>query len=262
MTTGSTGLTAGHYAFADGIEPEVRRRAVSFLDRKASDFLGDGIIEVERLQGGASNVNLRLVAGGRRYALRLCDPEARRWGVDRAASIQAQQDAAELGLAPRILASELPSGDFLAEYADGVQMTAAMLADDTLVARVARTLRTLNAGTTTSQDFSPFDDARIFIEHADAEKAPRPDRYDEMLARLLRVEALFATRDVPRGFCHSDSSPTTGFSWSTSTTRATAGRLSSWRRCAARPNSTTSAPPRCSGHTTRRRTTASGPAWS
>lgn len=207
MTTGSMGLTAGHYAFADGIEPEVRRRAVSFLDRKASDFLGDGIIEVERLQGGASNVNLRLVAGGRRYALRLCDPEARRWGVDRAASIQAQQDAAELGLAPRILASELPCGDFLAEYADGAQMTAAMLADDALVARVAQTLRTLNAGTTGSRDFSPFDDARIFIEHADAEKAPRPDRYDEMLARMLRVEALFATRDVPRGFCHSDSVP-------------------------------------------------------
>ncbi|MFH0175904.1 phosphotransferase [Streptomyces cacaoi] len=199
--------TGGRYVFAEGVEQEVREHAVSFLEGRAADVLGEGTVKIERLQGGACNVNLRLTAGDSRYALRLCDDEAERWGVVRAASIQAQQEAHHLGLAPRIVASELPRGDFLAEFADGVQMNAAMLADDALVARVAQTLRALNAGTTTSRDFSPFDDARTFIEYADAEKAPRPDRYDEMLARLLRIEGVFQNRNAPRGFCHSDSVP-------------------------------------------------------
>lgn len=209
MTTTSSQdlVTRGRYVFADDIGADVRARTVSFLDRKAADVRAAGTVRVERLHGGASNVNLRLAVGSRRYALRLCDAESWRWGVDRAASIQAQQDASGLGLAPRIVASELPCGDFLAEFADGVQLTGTMLADDAFVARVARTLRTLNAGTTTSRDFSPFDDARIFIELADAERALRPDRYDEMLGRLLRIEALFESRDAPRGFCHNDSVP-------------------------------------------------------
>ena len=45
--TGSADLTAtGRYAFAEGIEPDVRERAMSFLDRKASHLLGDDTIKV------------------------------------------------------------------------------------------------------------------------------------------------------------------------------------------------------------------------
>lgn len=95
----------------------------------------------------------------------------------------------------------------MSEFLDGHQLTPELLRDDRLLELVAATWRRLNAASTTSRDFSPFDDARTFLDCGDADQAPRPDRIDEMLAALLRVEALFVNRDLPRGFCHSDSVP-------------------------------------------------------
>jgi thiamine kinase-like enzyme len=194
------------YEIELGISAEIRDDAVSFLESNAADHLG-AVVTIDRLQGGASNVNLRLTSGRDRYALRLCDADAARWGVDRAAAIQAQKDAASIGLAAEVLASELPSGNFLSEFLDGEQLTPELLKQDQLLELVASTWRKLNAGSTTSRDFSPFDDARTFLDCGDADQAPRPDRIDEMLAALLRIEAFFVNRDLPRGFCHSDSVP-------------------------------------------------------
>ncbi len=82
-----------------------------------------------------------------------------------------------------------------------------MLHEEKYLSMVAGAWLRLNASTSTSRRFSPFDDARTFIDYADSDNAPRPDRLDEMFAALLRVEALFVNRDLPTGFCHSDSVP-------------------------------------------------------
>lgn len=185
---------------------EILEQAIAFLDRHSAGLVA-GDVQLNYLAGGASNVNIKVTCDLGTYALRLCDPDGSRWGVDRAAAIQAQQDAAAMGLAPRVVASELPSGHYLAEFAEGHQLTPQLLEEAENLELVARTWRKLNAGTTSSRIFSPFDDARTFIEYADADGAPRPPRLGEMFAALLRIEALFANRPAPRGFCHSDSVP-------------------------------------------------------
>lgn len=195
-----------HYTADSDLSRETVDEAIAFLERHDSDRF-DGEVNLSRLTGGASNVNLRVESASAVYALRLCDADAVRWGVDRRAAIQAQQDAADMGLAPRILASELPSGHYLAEFVEGEQLTPEDLKQEKYLSLVAETWRRLNAGATTAREFSPFDDARTFIEYADADHAPRPPRLDEMFAALLRVEALFTNRAAPRGFCHSDSVP-------------------------------------------------------
>ncbi|MFC8502604.1 phosphotransferase [Pedococcus sp. NPDC057267] len=194
------------YRALPGVSDEVYEQAVSFLDRQAADLMR-GEVTLAMLQGGASNVNLVVESGGDRYALRLCDADAARWGVDRAAAITAQNQAAQLGLAPRVLAFELPQGDYLAEFIPGFQLTPELLREERYLAMVAGAWRRLNVNSTTSRTFSPFDDARTFIDCADADDAPRPERLDEMLAALLRIESLFVNRDLPQGFCHSDSVP-------------------------------------------------------
>lgn len=202
-----TGVSATTtYCAADDVSSEVADQAVAFLDAHAAGIVS-GEVTLSLLAGGASNVNLKIVADQGSFALRLCDPDGFRWGVDRAAAIQAQQDAAAMGLAPRIVAAELPSGHYLAEFIEGSQLTPELLRNESHLALVARTWRRLNEGTTSSREFSPFRDARTFIEFADADDAPRPPRLDEMLAALLRVEALFENHPAPRGFCHSDSVP-------------------------------------------------------
>lgn len=194
------------YRCEAGIDDALEAQAVEFLERHVPDLLGPAV-HLARLTGGASNVNLRVTCGTATYALRLCDPDAVRWAVDRAAAVRAQRDAAAMGLAPDVVRAELPSGHYLAEFVPGVQLTPELLREDRYLTLVARTWRRLNAGSTTARTFSPFDDARTFIEYADADAAARPPRLDEMLAALLRVEALFANRPAPRGFCHSDSVP-------------------------------------------------------
>jgi thiamine kinase-like enzyme len=194
------------YSCEPDIDHALEAQAIDFLERHAAGLLAADV-HLARLAGGASNVNLRVTCGANSYALRLCDPDAVRWGVDRAAAVQAQRDAAAMGLAPDVLAAELPSGHYIAEFVPGTQLTPELLHEERYLALVARTWRRLNAGTTSSRTFSPFEDARTFIEYADADDAPRPPRLDEMFAALLRVEALFANRPAPRGFCHSDSVP-------------------------------------------------------
>jgi hypothetical protein len=194
------------YHAAPDVSAEIYEHAVGFLDRHGDGLVGDDV-RISRLQGGASNVNLVVESGDRTYALRLCDPDAARWGVDRKAAIVAQSEAAALGMAPEIVASELPSGDYLSVFVPGFQLTPELLREERYLAMVAGAWRRLNVHTTESRVFSPFDDARTFVDCADADDAPRPPRLDEMLAALLRIEALFDNHDLPRGFCHSDSVP-------------------------------------------------------
>lgn len=201
-----THTNALSYECSSDMSDEIRQQAIRFLETHGRKVLS-GEVELSLLTGGASNVNVKVSCPSGLFALRLCDADGERWGVDRAAAIEAQRDAAALGLAPAILAAELPSGHYLAEFDPGVQLSPESFQDVANLELVAHTWRLLNAGRTKARVFSPFDDARTFIEYADADGAPRPPRLDEMFAALLRVEALFANHPAPRGFCHSDSVP-------------------------------------------------------
>lgn len=164
-------------------------------------------VRVSRLSGGASNINLRITAGSADWALRLCDARAERWGVDRSAAIQAQTDAASIGLAPRILAHCLPAGHFLSEFIDGVTVTSDYIREARLLEAIGRSLRTLNQGSTTARDFSPFDDLGTFLEYGDGDGVGFAAQITGELAAVKRIQSMFETRDAPRGFCHSDLVP-------------------------------------------------------
>lgn len=197
--------TTSDLTFADDVDEPVRVTVRRLLTQWAVP--GTEGARVAKLAGGASNVNLRIAGPEQSWALRICVADPDRWGVDRAAAIQAQADAAALGIAPRLVAHQLPEGHYLSEFVDGVMLTKERLRGENLIPAVARTLRSLNAGRTASRDFSPFDDTRIFLELGAAESARQPEDMDSYLARALRVEALFKTRKAPRAFCHSDHVP-------------------------------------------------------
>ena len=127
------------YRTAPGVSDEVREQAVAFLNAHGAGIVS-GEVELSLLTGGASNVNVKVVCTSGTYALRLCDPDGVRWGVDRAAAIQAQRDAAAMGLAPRIVVAEKPSGHYLSEFDPGTQLTPESLRDSVNLELVARTV--------------------------------------------------------------------------------------------------------------------------
>lgn len=192
------------------VEPDVdessRRLAEELLDEWGIIPAGE-TVRIARLSGGASNVNLRISAGESTWALRLCDPLGERWGVDRAATIQAQNDAAEMGLAPRVVAQKMPAGHFLSEFVEGTTVTSAYVREADLLEPIARTLRELNAGSTTGRVFSPFRDLGTFLEFGDGDGVGFAPQITDELAAVTRIRALFETRPAPRGFCHSDLVP-------------------------------------------------------
>ena len=208
MTAPSAGVGVGRFRleFAADIDDALQQQVIGLLEAWAIPEI-TGEMQVSRLAGGASNVNLKLTSSRNSYALRVCMPESARWGVQRAAAIQAQCDAAALGVAPSIIASDLDEGHFLSTFVEGTVLTPELLRSERLLPEVAKTLRRLNAGTTRSREFSPFVDMRTFVEFGSAEHAPQPVGLDEMLARAFRIEALFKNRAVPRAFCHSDLVP-------------------------------------------------------
>lgn len=166
-----------------------------------------GTFHVSRMSGGGSNSNLKLEGEGGAFALRLCAANPERWGVIRAASIQAQSDAAEADLAPPILASRLPEGHFLCPFLPGGVLTPERMRAQNLLPTVVETLRALHQLKTTARDFSPFDDAAEFMRLGDAEGAVRPAEFPAMYARVLEIGALFHEVRPPRAFCHSDLVP-------------------------------------------------------
>ena len=206
MVTRTAPSRTVRFRYADDIPDGVRRQVEQLLTQW-SHVQVTGEVHVRRLTGGASNINLELRSDAGALALRLCMPDSARWGVDRAAAIQAQVDAAALGLAPEVIAHQLPEGHYLSRFVEGAVLTHESLRSDHAIPVVARTLRRLNTGSTSGRHFSPFDDLRTFVELGAAEHADVPPDTDELLARVLRIEALFRTRAAPRGFCHSDCVP-------------------------------------------------------
>lgn len=209
MTTSSSKTDAAVGAelrFADDIGPELRQRVHALIDDWSIAELR-GPVDVTRLAGGASNINLLLAGAASSFALRICMPDSARWGVDRAAAIQAQRDAAALGVAPRVVAHALPAGHYLSEFVEGTVLTGELIRAEGLLPDIAATLRRLNSGSTTARIFSPFHDMRTFVELGAAEGAHQPAALDQMLAVAFRIEALFENRAAPRAFCHSDLVP-------------------------------------------------------
>lgn len=198
---GSLGLE-----FAEDIGPELREQIGTILAGWPIPELV-GTFRVARMSGGGSNVNVKLDNGERPLALRVCAPDPGRWGVIRAASVQAQKDAARGDLAPPVLAWQPPEGHFLCPFLEGGVLSPERMRSEGLLPAVVETLRSLHCLATSSRDFSPFEDAANFVRLGDEEGAVRPAEFAEMYDRVRKIEALFLSIAAPRAFCHSDLVP-------------------------------------------------------
>ena len=200
-----TSAKTAQLTYADDVDDATRELVTSLLTEWAVP--GTENATVTKLAGGASNINVRIDGESRSWALRLCMPDADRWGVDRAAAIAAMENAAAVGVAPRVVAHQLPEGHYLSEFVVSRMLTKETLRSEDLIPNVAETLRQLHTAPAIGHDFSPFHDMRVFLELGSAEGAEHPTGLAANLARAMRVEALFTTRHAPRAFCHSDHVP-------------------------------------------------------
>ena len=158
------------------------------------------------LEGGITNRNYRLNFGGHDYVVRLPGKRTEVLGIDRQAECQANDAAAELGIAPKVAAMLEDPPCLVTAFVKGRELTAEELREPDTLAEVARALRTYHDSDTelptTFDSFALVDD---YAAKAREHGGEPPEEFEQARARARDIEAAIGGQaehaPVP---CHND----------------------------------------------------------
>jgi thiamine kinase-like enzyme len=208
MTQRPWGKSGAAVTYAADVDVASRAEIEALLADWDLELFPGEEVEVSVLLGGANNRNFVARTPKVKYALRIANPQNERFAVDRGSAIQAQRDAAAGGLAPPVVASQLPAGHVLSTFVEGVTLLGAgQLQEREVLEAVGGTLRQLHALPSAIRSFSPFEDIRLFARLARSDGTAIPDDLDELLGSVWQIEALVKEEDLPVVFCHNDTVP-------------------------------------------------------
>src|SRR5262249_57652016 len=91
--------------------------------QKLTPELGEPEGEPTPLEGGITNRNYSMTMGGKRYVIRVPGKDTNLLGIDREGERQANESAAELGIAPPVAAMLTNPPALVTEFVDGKEMT-------------------------------------------------------------------------------------------------------------------------------------------
>ena len=150
---------------------------------------------VEPLGGGITNRNFKVSVGGEAFVLRIGGKDTELLGIDRAAEHAASRVAAELGLAPEVVAFVEPEGYLVTRYVDGE-------VGRVDVERVGALLRRLHRGPALASRFDCFRVVEVYRATALERGAAVPSAYERAKELAGRIERRRA--GVTPCPCHND----------------------------------------------------------
>jgi thiamine kinase-like enzyme len=150
---------------------------------------------IEPLGGGITNRNFRVEVGDEMFVLRIGGEDTQLLGIDRDAEHAASRVAAELGLAPEVVAFVEPEGYLVTRYVEGE-------VGKVDVAEVGVALRRLHDGPTIPSRFDSFRVVEAYRAVADERGVAIPPAYDHASELAERIEQ--RRRDAPLCPCHND----------------------------------------------------------
>ncbi len=176
---------------------------------RLSALLGPREGAVRPLDGGITNRNFRVVFGGTDYVVRLPGKDTNLLGIDREAECEANERAAQLGLAPKVAARLNTPACLVTCFVTGQEMTPKELREPGAVGEVARALRAFHeSGLELPTDFQVLDIARDYSEVVRGRGSEPPQAFEDALENAGRVAA--AVREDPEHTpvpCHNDLLP-------------------------------------------------------
>jgi thiamine kinase-like enzyme len=150
---------------------------------------------IEPLGGGITNRNFRVEVGDEAFVLRIGGEDTRLLGIDRSAEHAASRVAAELGLAPEVVAFLEPEGYLVTRYVDGE-------VGKVDVAQVGAALRRLHDGPAIPSRFDSFRIVEVYRAVAEERGVSVPSVYEHASELAHRIEQI--RRDAPLRPCHND----------------------------------------------------------
>ena len=151
--------------------------------------------ELEVLGGGITNRNFKVTVDGERYVLRIGGKDTELLGIDRAAECAASRVAADLGLAPAVVAFVEPEGYLVTRYVEGK-------VGELDVAAVGGSLRRLHDGPGLPVDFDSFRVVEIYRDRALRHGVVVPAAYEHAEATADLIER--RREGVAPCPCHND----------------------------------------------------------
>jgi thiamine kinase-like enzyme len=172
-------------------------------------LLGPRVGGVRPLDGGITNRNFRVMFGDNDYVVRLPGKDTNLLGIDRDAECIANEQAAKLGLAPKVAAKLEDPPCLVTCFVEGREMTPEDLHRPDAVDQVAASLREFHdSGLTLPTRFQVVDIAVDYAEVVRERGGQPPQPFEQSLASAREVvEAVSDDAEHSPVPCHNDLLP-------------------------------------------------------
>ncbi len=166
--------------------------------------LSPGPRQVTVLDGGLTNVNVRVRTADQDVVVRISSPHSTGLAIDREAEYRNSQAAAASGASPCVV--EFLSGQHLlvVEYIEGTTLTPADVRDSEYLPRIAEVCRLLHGGPRFVSYFNMFDIQRTYVKTVMDNGYRLPAGYLEFEPQVAQIEQALAVVDVPTVPCNND----------------------------------------------------------
>jgi thiamine kinase-like enzyme len=167
--------------------------------------LGEPEGEARPLEGGITNRNYLVTLGGNRYVIRVPGKDTSLLGIDRDAEREANENAAAIGVAPRVVAQLDDPPCLVTEFVDCREMTPEDLREPETMKGVIGSLRSVHdTGTDLPTSFNSFRVVEEYRETAAGRGGEVPKAYDEAHERAGQIEAALSGPEHEPVPCHND----------------------------------------------------------
>jgi thiamine kinase-like enzyme len=173
--------------------------------QKLTPQLGEAEGEPRPLEGGITNRNYLVTLGGKAYVVRLPGKKTELLGIDRVGERQANESAAELGLAPPVAAMLTDPPCLVTEFIEGTEMSEEDLRDPGNVSVIAPSLRRLHdSGAELPTDFDSFRVVEDYAQTAADGGTAVPAAYEDASKYAQEIEAALSGPEHDPVPCHND----------------------------------------------------------
>jgi thiamine kinase-like enzyme len=173
--------------------------------QKLTSELGEAEGEPRPLEGGITNRNYQVTLGGNRYVIRVPGKDTSLLGIDRDAEREANENAASLGVAPRVVAQLDDPPCLVTEFVTCQEMAAEDLREPETMRRVIGSLRTVHdSGADLPTSFDSFRVVEEYKATAVGRGGEIPAAYDEAHDQAREIEAALSGPEHEPVPCHND----------------------------------------------------------
>jgi thiamine kinase-like enzyme len=159
-------------------------------------------VTVERLGGGLTNHNFKVLVDGEAFVVRVGGKDTELLGIDRRSEHGAAFAAAQIGVGPEVVAFVESESCLVTRFVEGRPIPPETMRAPETIGRAARTLRLIHDGPPVPGRFDSFRVVEAYRDTVVARGRAVPAAYDDAKAIAGRIEGALGSREERP--CHND----------------------------------------------------------